>query len=529
MTRAARSTLAWTATVAVLAALVVLTRPAPVVVARPALVPGLVPHQVTALTARRGDREVVVAAVPGGWRVVAPTAGAADAGAVLDLLSTVASARADRRARHPIAAPRATVTVTAGATTAVLVVGEDVPATGQVWIGTGGDRAALVPGWVGRALLGDPERLRARALVPPGVAPVGLELHADGVDLVLAGASLVRRDGGGVTVRLAPAVLAELLTAVADLRFTSWPAPPPSLETPGGALRLITGGGDVELAWAGSCVSPATRWVVAETGTGCVDQAALARVISAGRAATGIAAIAPTPWTSTARLARLTAGATALVRDGGGWRLTVGATTVDADAETVAALEAALAAPATPRARTPADVVGAARWDLVDADGAAETWSVGTDRLVRGDEPVALALGPAAQAAVATVGVGLRGRQLARLDPDRVDAVVATGAAPATVTRGAVVGEWLAASGTATDAVAALVRAVAAGRADAVVPHARLGRVRRALTLTTAGEPPLTVQVGAADATGCYLATDPLSAYHVSAALCAALLAPLHR
>jgi hypothetical protein len=51
--------------------------------------------------------------------------------------------------------------------------------------------------------------------------------------------------------------------------------------------------------------------------------------------------------------------------------------------------------------------------------------------------------------------------------------------------------------------------------------------VRRTLHVTLDGDPPITIAVGAAAAGGCWLAFDDAAAARVTAATCAALLAPL--
>ncbi|MBK9032895.1 MAG: hypothetical protein IPL61_16755 [Myxococcales bacterium] len=180
------------------------------------------------------------------------------------------------------------------------------------------------------------------------------------------------------------------------------------------------------------------------------------------------------------------------------------------------------------RPRAPLDLIGAEAWTLVDATGDAQGWRVrrtaAATTIVRDDEPVALVLDAAAAAALATVGVDLRSRQPLRLDPTRVAAIGADGV---TITRGAVLGEWTASTGTVTAAAAALPALLAALQVDRHAAVATLGRVRRTLTVTIDAEPPVTVAVGAADRTGCWISLDPAAAAHVPAATCAALLAPL--
>lgn len=127
-----------------------------------------------------------------------------------------------------------------------------------------------------------------------------------------------------------------------------------------------------------------------------------------------------------------------------------------------------------------------------------------------------------------SIGVELRARQLLRLDPTTVAAITATGVAAGAVVRGAVLGEWQTPDGRpATAAAAALPALLATLAADRWAPLTQLGPVRRRLRIDLDHQPPLDLALGARDPTGCWLALDRLGAAHVSAATCAALLAPL--
>ena len=530
MSPAATRTLVSTAIVAVLAALVALDRPTPVTTRAP-LVPELRTAEVTQLELRRGDRAVTVAIAAGGARVIAPTEGVADTAAVTDLLSTLAAARVDRWARHTIATPRAVVTITRDRPLTVTV-GEEITATAQAWIAVG-DRAALVPAWVARALDRDPDELRVRRLVPPGLAATGIEIHGDGVALVLAGAALVRRDGDGRDTRLSADVRTALLARLATLELARFGPGLADGEPAVGELRVHGGAAPIELAWGGPCADPDERAVRSSIGRGCVRDVALAVVLSAARAAARPVAASPVPLVSAAPLGSIAVDGGARVdRDGGGWIVTTGAARRDGDADAMTAVIAALAAPAEVRARTAADLVGAARWTVTTTDGDAQRWQVRVEAdlvtIVRGDEPMTLVVRGVASRALAAVGPALRSRQPLRIDPSRVAAIAATGLAAASVTRGAVVGEWDAPGGrVVTPAVAALPALIATLTVDAWAASSRLGRVRRTLALTVDGEPPITLAIGAADARGCWIAVDADSAGHLDDATCRALLAPL--
>lgn len=531
MSRSAWSTLVATAAVAVLAALVVLTGTGPPPVTRGELVPGLAVGAVTRLELRRGDRAVVVDVARG--VVTAPTAGQADPAAVADLLSSLASARVDRRGGAPIAAPRATIALDVGRALTVTL-GDEVAATGQAWVAVDG-QVALVPGWVGRALDRDPDQLRQRRLVAPGAEPIALDVHVGReLDLVLAGPALVRRDGDGRSTRLALEVRRALWTAVAALRLEQFGPPADPAAPPAGTVDVRVGTRPIELRWFGPCAAPGLVQVATTIGDGCVAQAAIDAVIAAARVAATDAGIAATPLVTAAPVVALELpGGVRVRQDGGGWLIEAAAGRWDADADRVRDLLTLLAAPAQRRART-ADDQGGAAWAVIDASGERQAWRVrvagAAATIVRGDEAVALELAPAAAAAVAAGALGLRDRQPLRLDPTQVARVRATGLAPATIVRGAVLGEWQVdapAGAAATAAAAALPAALAGLQVDRWAAPAALGRVRRTLTVARDAEGPLSVAIGAADAAGCWIAVDAAAAGHASAAACAALLAPL--
>lgn len=531
MSRSAWSTLVATAAVAVLAALVLATGAGPPPVTRGELVPGLAIGAVSRVELRRGDRAVVVDVARG--VVTAPTAGQADPAAVADLLSALASARVDRRGGPPIAAPRVTIVLDVGRALTVTL-GDEVAATGQAWVAVDG-RVALVPGWVGRALDRDPDQLRQRRLVAPGAEPAALAVHVGrDLDLVLAGAALVRNDGGGRTTRLALEVRRALWAAVVALRLEQVGPPVDPAAPPAGSLDVRVGTRPVELRWFAACAAPGLVQVTSTIGDGCVAQAAIDAVVAAARVAASDAGIAATPLVTGAPVVALELpGGARVTQDGGGWVLATAAGRWDADADRVRALLAALAAPARPRPRTPDDGAGEA-WAVIDASGERQGWRVrvagATATIVRGDEPVALELDPAAAAAVAAGALGLRDRQPLRLDPTQVARVRATGLAPATIARGAVLGEWQVAApagAAATAAAAALPAALAGLQVDRWAAPTSLGRVRRTLTVERDAEGPLTITIGAADAAGCWIAVDAAAAGHAPATACAALLAPL--
>ena len=529
MSRAAWSTLVATAAVAVLAALVALTGSGPPPVTRTALVPGLAIGAVAQLELRRGDRGVTIDVARG--RVIAPTAGAADGAAVTDLLSALAAARLDRRGGPAIARPRATIVLDVGRPRTI-VLGDAVAATGQAWVAVDGE-VALVPGWVGRALDRDPDELRQRRLVAPGAEPVALTVHVDALDLVLTGPALVRRDGGGRATRLDLAVRRALWDAVAALRLETFDPPVDPAAAPVGALEGRVGTRALELRWFAPCATAGLVQVATTIGDGCVAAAALDALVAAARIAATDAGIAATPLVTAAPVVALALADAQVQQDGGGWTIATDAGRWDAEPAQVQALVDALAAPATRRPRPPG-AVGGQTWTVIDASGERQAWTVRVDAaavtIVRDAEPVELALAPAAAAVVRAGVLGLRGRQPLRLDPAQVARVRATGQAPATVVRGAVLGEWAVEApraAAATAAAAALPAALAGLQVDRWAAPVALGRVRRTLIVERDVDAPITIAIGAADATGCWIAVDAAAAGHASAAACAALLAPL--
>lgn len=527
MNRDVAQTLGATVAVAALAAVVAATGPSSRAVGRPALAPGLVADRVERLRLERGDAAIEIAFAPTGAAVVSPSPGAVDPRAVRDLISAVAAARADRVVARGISRPRAILTVDAGARYQ-LQLGDEVPATGQVWIGLDDRHAALAPAWVGRALDRDPDALRARAVVPVGVAALGVELHGRGVDLVLAGARLARVDGDGARTLIEPALRGELLAALAELTLVDF-APAPDDAAVVATARIVTGAAAYELDEMGPCAGRAdARAVRTSSGAGCVEARLLDAVWAAAARLTGPDAAAAAPWPDGELVEIAVDGGARLVRRGGGWELLEGGRAVEADPDAAAALVATLAAPATRTAAVGA--VDGAAWTVTGADGTVDRWRVRggpSPTIARVGEAVALAIDPA-RASTLALGVALRRRQLLRIDPSTIAGLAARGLAPGVVARGAIVGEWQRLDGgAAAVATAALPARLATLTVDRWAAPSALGSVRRRLTITFDHEAPIELALGAADRDGCWLAIDGDGAGHVDRAACAALLAPL--
>jgi hypothetical protein len=305
---------------------------------------------------------------------------------------------------------------------------------------------------------------------------------------------------------------------------------------------VLGGAAADEVTERGPCPGHAGQVRVDGTaGAVCVDAAALDRVVEAARAAAaGPAAIDPSPLDHR-RLARLSWPLTGAVVEvaGGGFTLSAPAATAGpAGDDAVRAAVAALTEPgrvvAMPRrAHLPRAAAGPALIARY-ADG-------GEDRLTvvfvpgvgvalrRGDEPFAIAVAPAALAAVGLGPDDLRDRALVVEEPTGLTELVATaGGKTARAGRGAVLGEWQG------DLDPARVSAAAATIADlraARFVTGGVGPVRVTLEATFAAPPVAggapshyTITIGAARPGGCAATVDG-TAVVLDAARCRTLLA----
>ncbi len=250
-------------------------------------------------------------------------------------------------------------------------------------------------------------------------------------------------DGAG---RLRPALVAALTRALAGLRAASFPRA--ALTADGLAIRVLGGPALDELVIGGPC--PARADQIAVTGTAgpvCVETAAIARVMAAAAAlADPRQAIDPSPialgWQSLA----WPATATTVTVAGGGFTVTTdGASGAGAPVEDDALrpIALALAAPGqvVPRPAAPASAPAViARY----ADGHVDRlFALGGDLVARNDEPVAIRIGAAAQAALRVTALALRDRGLILDDASGLTALVVTARGQRrAAARGAVIGEW---------------------------------------------------------------------------------------
>ncbi len=547
-----------TALCLLLAAAVAITGERRGVIGRPLVVPGLALAQVTRLELARADAAPIVVDLGAhGAQVTAPVPGPADEAVVRDLVSALAAARADRVTRDRGAwqragldTPRLIVRLTRGPGALEVRLGAAQPASSQVWLGVDGT-ALLVPAWVADALDRELPALRRRR--PFAVTRVtGLELHGTEppIDLVLAGDPLIRRDDGA-GARVAARPRDRLLAALAGLELevlVDGPRDRPVL-----TVRVLGGASPAELAVHGPCPGHADHVLVeGAAGIGCVPAAGVAAVRAAAAEVAGPEGIARAPLDGAAPTA-ITLGPAGggeplmLSRTGAAWQLARGGARWSADDDAVRALLEALARPATLAPVPPGPV--AARWTVDLPGGAVEGWElrpVGDAMTVRrAGEPRALVLDASASRTMAALvgtagGLALRGRTVLVIEPTALARVVATGAAPAELERGATLDAWqvIAPGGSvATPGVEALVDALATLRATAWLGASELGRVRRTLAITVDPEPSPgaqptrhTIEIGAARSRGrCAARVDAGDPVELAAADCALMLGVLAR
>ncbi len=496
-----------------------------------------------------------------GWRVAAPPTmtGPTDDAVIADVLGALQLAAASRWGTAAdaarVAADPGAVVVTidaargeggagpGGSWTLTTTAPDD--ATGLAWVTSGAGRAALVEAWVVRAIDRPVDALRRRVVVTTA-RPTGIEVHADGVELVLSGEPLAAHLPDGIA-RLAPAAAAALVDALAALRLVTVLPPTPAAARPG-TIRVLGGNQLIEIEDLGACPgTPAQHAVGGTVGTGCVDGAAWARVIDAARAiATApAAAVDPSPLVD-ADVERLVLadGASPTPR-GGDWQLEApaGAAAPTLDATRVRALLAALVAPgrvvatAAP-ARAAATATATATATVTYAGGHSHTIAVvDATHLRRGDEPFAIEV-PAASVALLRAGAGaVRDHTVLAEDPfllRQVD-VVERGATVSLI-MGDTFEAWTASRGVAEPAALGALRDLMADLvADELLGGAAV-TPRRTLTLQFAAPPVAdatatthTLRLAAPGADGRCRATIDDAAALLPASACRTLLAPLHR
>lgn len=551
-----------TAIVVALAAAVGITGGGRALVERPLIAPGLGAGDVTAIhLSRAGEPTIDITIDDAGMRVETPARGPADEATVRDLISAIATARADRvltgaKARASAGLDASTLRVRIerrGQPPLEIVRGTAVPASGQVWFGVG-DRAFLVPAWVGAALDRDLLSLRRRQVFPP-VVITGVEIHSMvGFDLVLSGTPLRRRDEG-VSVRVSRWAVAELDAALAAAVLDVMVPGDSLISTvlPRLTVRVLGGAEPHELWVHGPCPGHLTHALVSgSAGVGCLDGAVIDRIrlaaetLSSDPLVVGFdveTALAPAGAAEVESI-RSSAGTgdVVLARRGAGWTLTLGGEPTDADDDEVNDFFTALAergklAPLPTGAPT-------ATWSVTLTGGDVETWrwyERGGDRgpiVRRNEEPRALEMRHATGVAMRRLGPRLRNKTLLVIDASMVNAIRATGVHPATVVRGQLVGDWTVqspAGTTATPAVQKLADMLATFRGYRWLDERDLGAIRRKVTFDI-DAPPIpgekatthTFAIGAErTGGGCAARVDAFLPIELAPAQCADLLAPL--
>jgi hypothetical protein len=544
-----------TAIVVALLAAIGITGGKRAMVERPLIAPGLSPADVTFIRIDRNDEPSIGIDLGEGSShsrgsltepyVVGPVPGPADDAVVHDLLSAIATARADRSV--PIDAVRKS----AGLETPTLVIrldrrpkesieiarGAAVTASGQVWLGVD-RRAFLVPGWVAAALDRNLASLRRRQVFPR-VQINGIEIHGRGVDLVLAGVPLYRLDEG-TRVRMAGPALVRLdmylRAVVVDILRTG------DTSTTELTVRVLGGPTPYELTVHGPCPGIAEYVLVGgSAGVGCVRSSLVDGIVAAAVHLTTPAAMEralAVGGETYVQSIQISGGDVLLARRGAGWILSLGAERDDADDDAVDSFFDALATPGTPGPIP--DGRPTASWTVTLDTGTVETWHwylrAGDAAPVvrRDEEPNAIVLSADAAAAFRKLGPPLRNLSLLVIDASTINAIRATGANPASLTRGQLVGEW---DPAATPEVAKIVDMLATFRGLRWLEARELGAIRRTLTFSIdappiPGEPATThtIAIGAARPGGlCAVRVDAHLPVELSAAQCAALLAPLAR
>jgi hypothetical protein len=433
----------------ILALVLVLTGPPARETADPALVPGFDPASVSELrwpTIRvtRDPRS------PTGWAIADPDA-PAEARAIEDVLASIRGARWHRRGAAALAGRiTQTLEVIAKSPLAIQIgapLGDE-----QQWLVIG-NRALLVDAWVARALSPDPLALRVRRPFAEAASAKSIRIEsASGAAIAIAGSTLAEP----VTLALAPAVLARLHAALADLEIAALPGTPPG---PAGTTIRVD---QVFVTERGACAAGRVQ-IEGTYGRGCIEPAAweaLQAVTATLRGPAG-AIVARRPIGVTPTRVQLVDGATLDLEK----RPRIGDR--DADPDRVAELFAALAGEGTvaplPKGKPVASLV-------IHAGTTEQPLDLHAPNLVvRRGEPVAIALPPISFALLTRPGYVYRDPLLWSEEATTIRSISIDAT---TYTRGATLGEWTRNNAGRTDPAKLdqLATALAAPRAQAIAP-----------------------------------------------------------
>lgn len=466
-----------------------------------AVLPGLVPEQVTELVWERAGQPAIHVVRAGGWQLRAPSQAPADPDAIGEVLAALRGARWHRRFHARGHAPATTtLTVVAGGERRQVHFSAADPIAEQGWM-IAEDHYLVVDRWVIRALDRDVRALRiarpladatrAATIVIEGEPPASGVPEAH-IDVRLAGTP--RRLVRPVELVLAADVAGELERALAEITLVRLPDGP----VDGHGLAITLGGdaGVTTLELAGDCPgAPELVAISGTTGDGCIARAAADAVVRA------IARLLQPPAAIAERRPLPFEPAHLVLPDGAALDTSpLRVADRPADPSRVAELLAALAAPADVvalPAGAPAHQLRATAASTITLDLFAG------GMLARHGEPIALRLAPGAWQLVTRPSRELRELALWLEEPTTITAVQIDAAR---YERGAVIGAWSRAPAGPADAalLEALVTALAAPRSLGFVEPFTIAH-RITLTVTPpAGAPSEHVlELGAPRAIGC--------------------------
>jgi hypothetical protein len=376
---------------------------------------------------RPGSADVVVTRAASGWLV---DGSLADRDTVDGVLTALRAGRWQReRSNDRASMPVASLHINDG--DVVIGIAAPVADVDQRWI-VEGDRALLVDGWVAAALAPEPLQLHLRhPLAGLGAGWTVAFGSADATRLDLATRAVTT---AGATWRLDPARVDDLEHALAGIELLDLTSGPVAGSDVLDVVARRGGAAERRLAIVGDCPGHADRdAVTGSTGKGCITKAAADPVFGALEALQLAAIDTTVDRRPDADAATIQLADGTVVDRTHPSRLGSGA----ADPDAVAALFAALAAPAevvaTPTAPVRATLVA------TDATQAITRLEVRGDAIVRAGEPVALRPTATALAALLAPSSALRDRQLWVEEPTAITTLTLDGE---TLHRGAVVGEW---------------------------------------------------------------------------------------
>ena len=419
-----------------------------------ALVPGLDPNSIRAMTWERSPLPAVTVSGAGTqwvWSSTTSTA-QADSRVVRDVLAALRAGRWQRTAEVGAAGKlRTRLSLTIGTATRGIGIGEALPGTEQTWIVVG-ERALLVDSWVARALDPDPLALRERR-------PVADATHAQLITIDTRAGAL--RFEGSPRRQVQPRILlvrtelmAELSRALEAIEIVRL-SRPPAENVDDLVISLAP-----TLRLADRCPDdPSLAWLSSDLGDGCIPRTTYDAVFAAARALAGPAETVAEPRLLAAELDKV------VLPDRRELELER-APSIDgkpADPVAVAELLAVLAAPAELVATPPGAIVRA-RLSLAVHGGTMIVLELLGNGLVRREgEGLSLRISGGAYERLARTGQAYADKTVWSEEPTMITSIKIDAV---TYTRGAVIGDWTRAAAGTFDPklVEAVVLAVSAPR-----------------------------------------------------------------